>query len=167
MSPLPNPDLPLEQQGDLMLLSICNWAEGRSTGLPGMTGIACVVRNRVNLKSWMGHSYTEVILKPGQFDAFLPNDPNYPKLLHPLSYETALVWEDAYLAAYRVYGSNGKDGIPDVTFGSIFYYTLPLKAPPRKKDGSRAWGPTDESVVINGITFHRPSRAVPGMPVSA
>lgn len=147
-----------------MLLAICCWGEGRSTGVPGMTGIACVVRNRVVLNGWQGHTYSEVILKPSQFDAFLPSDPNYKKLLHPLSYDTALVWENAYLAAYRVYGSNGKDGIPDVTYDSQFYFTLPLKAPPKKKDGSPAWGPTDCVVTINGVTFCRPSRAVPGMP---
>jgi hypothetical protein len=137
-----------------MLLAIACWAEGRSTGVPGMTGIACVVRNRVALQGWMGKTYAEVILKPYQFDVFLPGDPNYKKLLHPLSYDTSLSWEQAYLAAYRVHAA----AQPDVTYDSQFYFTLPLKAPPK------AWGATDCVVTINGVTFCRPSRAVPGMP---
>lgn len=159
-TPLPDPRLTFAEQDPCVLLAMLVWGEARSQPLDAQIGVACVVRNRVNLKSWMGETYSEVCLKPYQFDVFLPNDPNSKKLLYPLSYEANLIWERAYLAAYRVF----YDAQPDTTYGSLYYYTLPLKGPPRKKDGSPAWGPTDTAVVIAGVTFCRPAKPVPGLP---
>lgn len=159
-APLPDPDLPLSEQDPCVLLAMTVWGESRNQPFAAQVGVACVVRNRVALQGWMGCTYPEVILKHAQFDAFLPSDPNSKKLLHPLSYEALPVWETAYLAAYRVH----TEAQPDVTYQSIYYFTLPLKAPPKKRDGSPAWGPADIAVVIGGVTFCRPSKAVPGLP---
>lgn len=159
-TPLPDPRLPFAEQDPCILLACGILGEVANQPFDAMVGIACVARNRVNLQGWMGQNYTEVLLKPYQFDCFLPNDPNYKKLLHPLSYETSLTWEKCYLAAYRVF----YDAQPDTTYGALYYYTFPLKGPPRKKDGSPAWGPTDTAVVIAGVTFCRPAKPVPGLP---
>lgn len=162
-APLPDPLLPFDQQDPLILLAMAIWGESRSEPLAAQLGVGCVVRNRIALQGWMGRNYVEAILCPWQFSAFNPSDLNSKKLLTPLAHDSVTSWETAFLAAYRIYNDIAQDN----TFGSIFYFSLPLKVPPKKRDGSPAWGPTDTSIVIGGLTFCRPSKAVPGMPVSA
>lgn len=147
-TPLPDPDKPFAAQDPLVLLAVCNWGEARGEGIEAKLGVSCVVRNRVKTGRY-GQGYAGVILKPHQFSSFTPGDPNYPKLLHPLLYEPEAIWNECYAAASAVY-----DGTqPDVTNGAVFYFSLPLTEPPKKKDGSCAWGRVEHTVTLDGLSF--------------
>ena len=78
----------------------------------------------------------ENILKPWAFSSFNSDDPNSTK--YPTPNEPS--WLDC-LHATR------ENGDYDPTDGAVFYFSLPLTAPPK------AWGPVKISTVIGGLTF--------------
>lgn len=145
---LPTSDKLLSDQTPLTLLACCVFGEARNQSRDAQIGVACVVRNRVRLnRSYMGGStWAGVLLKPYQFDCFLPAGPNYRKLLKPLDFESPSVWEACYEAANAVYSL----GVPDITKGAIFYYSNPVTAPPR------AWGRVEFCVTLDGLHFYKP-----------
>ena len=144
-APLPDPKKTFVEQDEIVLLAMCVFGESRGDTLQAKTGVACVVRNRLH-QHWMGaKTWADVILKPYQFDCFLANDPNSKKLLTPLKYETAAVWDCCYSIAHDVHA--GKT--PDNTAGAVFYFSLPIKIPPAQ------WGNVQETVTYGKTKFFR------------
>lgn len=157
-APLPNPDLPFEQQDPVVLYAMCVWGEARGVAtLQGKIAQAFVVSNRVGCNGKYGEGFAGVILKPYQFSCFNANDPNRAKLLEPLKHDSVQTWEACYTAAYMVYKGN----VSDPSLGGIFYFSEPLKVAPK------AWGNVIFTAQIDGLHFFKPApRITPGMPVS-
>lgn len=108
---------------DLYLLALCVYREARGEPIEAKTGVACVVRNRVNHPGWWGKDYSSVILHHWQFSSFNPNDPNAQ--IFPASTEQA--WADSVTTAYGVMSFS----VPDNTYGSTLYFDKSLdKTPP-------------------------------------
>lgn len=59
------------------LLARLIYGEARGERVEGRIAVACVVRNRVERPSWWGRSWREVMTKPYQFTALMPDGPNY------------------------------------------------------------------------------------------
>lgn len=113
---LPDPLKQLFAQDPAILLAMCIWGEARGEGTAAKLGVACVVRNRVNLRRY-GSGYSGVILKPYQFSCFLENDPNRAKLLEPTKHETPAVWQECLGIADAV-----MRGALDMTQGATHYF---------------------------------------------
>ena len=79
----------------------------------------------------------EEILRPWQFSSFNRGDPNSTKYPDTESQ----VWKDCVRAV--------ESQEPDPTGGATWYFSLPLKEPPK------AWGAVEVSAVIDGLTFCR------------
>jgi spore germination cell wall hydrolase CwlJ-like protein len=66
---------------DKQIMGLCIYGEARGETTEGKIAVGSVILERVKKGGWFGRSISGVILKPYQFSCFLPNDPNYPKLL--------------------------------------------------------------------------------------
>lgn len=145
-APLPDPSRSFAEQEPVVLLAMAVFGESRGVSMEAKLAVACVVRNRVNAGHF-GSDYTGVLLKPYQFDCFDANDPNSGKLLRPLQYEDAVVWEACFTAAYLVHGGSAAD----TTNGALFYHSFPEATPPP------AWGRVEQSTKpIPPFWFFRP-----------
>lgn len=129
---------------DSHLLALCIYREARGESFLGKRGVGCTVRNRVNARSYFGHDYPSVILKPWQFSSFNSNDPNAG--VWPIDGEP--VWMDCLAEANNVLG-----GIDDVSNGAVFYFSPPLKVPPS------AWGSVVATAHIGNLNFYKPAPA--------
>lgn len=133
-----------DQLDDAHLLALCIYREARGEQFLGKRGVGCVVRNRVDAKSYFGNSYSGVILRPYQFSSFNHNDPNAG--IWPIDGEP--VWMECLVEANNVLG-----GIDDVTNGALFYFSPPLTAPPH------AWGAVVATAHIGNLNFYKPAPA--------
>jgi len=123
-----------------MLTALCIWREARGCSYRAKRAIFCVLRNRCRMAPAQGfHSLLDQnILKPYAFSSFNAGDPNSEK--YPEKADDA-VWLDCMHATES---GNPND---DVTNGAVFYFSDPVKEPPK------AWGPVVITVVIDGLTF--------------
>jgi len=113
---------------ELMYLAKTIWAEARGEGPEGMRLVAWVIRNRVNDKRWPD-TYYSVTTQRAQFSAWLPNDPNRPKLADPLSGgpEDDAAWFDAIRIADEVMDAPESDNpLP----GVYHYFDVRLEKNP-------------------------------------
>jgi len=131
---------PYKELSDLQILALCIWREARGEGMLGKRGVGCVVRNRINAKSFFGHDWKAVILKPYQFSSFNSDDPNSIKW--PVDRDEA--WEECLDTAAEVLG-----GAEDVTNGALYYFSPPLNDPPH------AWGKVWETAHIGNLQFFK------------
>lgn len=150
-APLPQLGTPLAEQDPKVLLAMAIFGESRGEIMPAKIGVGSVIRNRV-FHGGFGWGWPGVILKPYQFSSFNSNDPNSTKLMEPTKHEAPEVWEECYSAAELVFGP-GKT--VDTTGGAVYYYSAPLYAPPKKHDGTCAWGNVLHTVDIGGLHFYR------------
>lgn len=148
---LPDPTKPFTSQDPVVLLACTVWGEARGEGMDGKIAVACVVRNRVGKQGKYGWGFTGVILRPHQFSCFDAGDPNHDKLLEPLKHGTIDTWQACLTAAHVVYWGSQTD----ITGGACFYYSKPLTSPPRKHDGTLAWGSVAHCIDIGGLSFWR------------
>lgn len=98
------------------------WQEARGEPDDGRRAVAHVLWNRVNDGRW-GRSLASVCLWRAQFSGwYVPADPNF-KAACELSDADPLLntLRDIIAAA---------NGVPDLTGGALFYYSLSLKTPP-------------------------------------
>ena len=101
------------------------WGEARGEGQTGMTAVACVVMNRVNIARaqpngdyWWGNSILRVCQKPLQFSCWNPNDPNLLQL-------QSVTTENAEFAlATRIAGWAATGSLADPTGGATHYHAL-------------------------------------------
>lgn len=104
------------------------WGEARSEGTEGMTAVANVILNRVNIatanggKYWWGHDIITVCQKPYQFSCWNPADPNRPKLM---AVDTADIH---FVTASRIARRAvlNKLGV-DITQGADHYHTVDIR----------------------------------------
>ena len=100
------------------------WGEARSQGELGMQAVINVIMKRASLH-WQGKTTPEdVCLARKQFDCWLPDDPNLPKLkavddTDP-QFATALALADKAVNTY----------LPDVTNGADSYYARTMPSTP-------------------------------------
>ena len=122
--PLPIPHRPLREQNGDMLLAMCIFGEARGERDEVKLAVGNVVRNRVRSpQQRYGRGWHGVILKKWQFSCFLPGDPNLTKVLSPLQYEDAAVWQRCWEAADRVYSGTAADN----TGGATHYFDDSLR----------------------------------------
>lgn len=75
-------EAPENDKGDINILALTEWKEGRGEPVRGLEGIAAVVMNRVKVakksgrRFWWGNTVTEVCLSPKQFSCWNPGDLN-------------------------------------------------------------------------------------------
>ena len=105
------------------ILARCLYGEARGATPDEMQKVGAVVRNRVQ---WWRKSWAGVILQPYRFSWTLKNDPNLPKVLNPMAYEDALVWERCCLTAEGIV----ENSIPDGTKGADHYFDRSMDANP-------------------------------------
>jgi len=144
MTPLPDASKPFASQQPLILLAMCIFGEARGDVAEAKLGVGCVARNRLR-RNWMhAKTWADVMLKPYQFDCFLPDDPNSAKLLTPMATEAESVWDSCYYAALGVMLN-----CPDITGGAVFYYSRPIMRPPA------AWGSVVQTTQFGGTWFFK------------
>lgn len=83
---------------EALLLARLIFGEAEDQPREAKIWIAGSVLNRVAAKAWP-NTLHEVILQPGQYDPFKPNDPNYPKVTNPLKEAPAKrgeAWRESY-----------------------------------------------------------------------
>ncbi len=123
------------------------WGEARGEGDYGMKAVACVVMNRYRYtvreggKYWWGNSVIDICKKPYQFSCWLPNDPNYQKMLKVTTADSN--FKDAMTIAYDAL----RGALTDVTNGADYYYARGTKAPSWSK------GETEVAEIGNHIFY--------------
>lgn len=110
---------------DVDIVARTLWGEARGEGRVGMTGVACVIRNRVRHPGRWGEDYRSVCLAPGQFQAWglWRTSLARARLLAVTgadpSFTTAIAVAVAVMA--------GK--MPDITGGATCYYRVGTRRP--------------------------------------
>jgi spore germination cell wall hydrolase CwlJ-like protein len=110
-------------QADLAIDTVARtiWAEARGEGEAGMTAVAAVIRNRLELSTrlggrhWWGSDWIGVCRARGQFAAWKPANPNRAKLL------TVGDADPDFRLAKRIAADTIAGKIPDPTFGATAY----------------------------------------------
>ncbi len=113
------------------LFSLVIYGEARGESIEGKVAVASVVTNRLRRGGWFGSTLTEVILKPYQFSAFNPDDPNR-RLLEMIARN---FWE--YLGQYEALRQcwwvavGFLDGWLSSNVGeATHYFSTSMKSPP-------------------------------------
>ncbi len=130
---LPKTNIPIEEQDIDVLFAMLIFGESRLDDrdedrweeFEMKAGVGHVAYNRSNNPAWWGKDLRGVLLKQGQFSCFNLNDKNRAKLLDPLLYEPASVWDACYIVAAGILDRL----IPDPTLRSDTYYDESIKAP--------------------------------------
>jgi len=115
---------------EVMILARLIFGEARNQSQAAMTGVAWVVKNRLQAKrSYFGSSYHDIITKHNQnsyqFSSFNPEKENFPFLTDPLTnrdMKTKQAWATAYTTAQQVI--NGTSSDP--TGGATFFHSQDL-----------------------------------------
>jgi hypothetical protein len=152
---LPDPQQAFARQHPAVLLAMCLFGEARGESDRGRRAVAQVILNRARHPHRvfgsrpavsLEENLRRVILQPRQFSCFLPDDPNYPKLLRPLDYEPAAVWQRCLEAAQHALEQAGQ---PDaLTLNSDHYFDDSLQPP--------SWAdPAKQTVFIGRLRFYR------------
>ena len=152
---LPDPNRTFAGQDPAVLLAMCLFGEARGESERARRAVAQVVLNRARhphrvFGSRADRSAAEnlrlVILQPRQFSCFHPGDPNCAKLLRPLDYEPAAVWQRCLDAAQQALDDGDQ---PDtLTLNSDHYFDDSLQPP--------SWAdPAKQTVLIGRLRFYR------------
>ena len=97
------------------------WGEARGEGEAGMTAVAAVIQNRLEIsirlggRHWWGHDWIGVCRARGQFRAWSPGNPNRPRLL------TVNDADPDFRLAKRIAADAIARRITDPTFGATTY----------------------------------------------
>ena len=153
--PVPDPDKSFAEQRSDVLLGMCLFGEARSEMHQSRRAIAQLIVNRARFPhavfgSQEGLSFEEnlrrVILAPAQFSCFLPDDPNYRKLLRPFEFESPIVWQFCIFTAQDALAEADQPDL--VTLNSDHYFDDSIHPP--------AWAnPANQTVEIGRLTFYR------------
>lgn len=108
-----------DSQVDTMARTL--WGEARNQGSAGMQAVANVIMNRVKKGGWYGATPKEVCKKKYQFSCWLPNDPNYNKLINVDESDRTFV-QAKDIAQKAINGVLG-----DITGGATEYHTRAIK----------------------------------------
>jgi hypothetical protein len=153
--PVPDPGRPFAGQPPEVLFAMCLFGEARGESAPARRAVAQVILNRIRFpRSVFGsrrdagffENLRGVILKPRQFSCFLANDPNYPKLLRPLDFESVEVWERCLTTARQAIAA--RDARDAFTRNSDHYFDISIQPP--------AWAdPLQQTVQLGRLRFYR------------
>lgn len=126
-APLPNVNIPIEQQPLDILLAMLVWGEARGEPESGRIAVAHVAMNRAKRK--YGGDLKKAILQPYAFSCFNKLDiASRYRLLRPTMFDKLGVWQACYEAASEV-----RNGLcQDPTSGAVCYCTRALWARPRR-----------------------------------
>ncbi len=92
------------------------WGEARGEGVAGMSAVANVVLNRLDMPERFGATVEAVCRAPWQFSCWNRNDPNLAKLV-------AVTAADArFASALRLARRALAGALDDATFGSTHYH---------------------------------------------
>lgn len=126
------------------------WGEARGEGVRGMTAVACVIRNRVNLDlghdgkpDWWGEGYEGVCKARLQFSCWNADDPNLTKLL------VVGAEDPQFVIATRISGDVIDNMVDDPTGGATHYHDTRMPRPP---EWAQRVSPT---VIIGHHAFYR------------
>lgn len=130
----------------LQIMALTVYGEARGETSLGRDAVAWVIFNRSNKPSWWGSDIKSVCLAPYQFSCWNKDDPNYKRLIDPitLSDRTYKTIQDACNLII-----NGK-GI-DPTHGSTHYCVTSII------DKTKWTKTAEKTVVIGSHTFFRTS----------
>lgn len=98
-------------------------------GLAALIAIGNVVINRLNQKTWYGHSIREVCHKPRQFSCWNPSDPNYQIITQDV------IPDPLYQICYWVAANVLSGTWPDLTQGCDHYYAITIPQAPKWAQG--------------------------------
>lgn len=130
---------------DFFIATLTIWRESSNQSAEAMYAVACTIRNRAMLKSWMGHDPVSVCTKHMQFSSMTYHlDPNLTRW--PQNGDAA--WTRA-ASAVRLAFDGATHPWVDGSRGAVFYFTPPLTDPPA------TWGPVEETVQVGDIKFYR------------
>lgn len=101
-------------------------------GLSALIGVANVVMNRLEKKSWFGSTLQEVCLKPYQFSCWNASDPNRVLLLS-VTPQKSQIFKTCLEVAERV----AEGTWPDLTRGADHYYAIWLARAPSWARGKK------------------------------
>jgi len=132
-----------------MILARLIFGEAEGTSERAKIGVGWTVKNRVlaqREQEW-GLTYHEVILKPGQYEAFVKKE-RLEKLTDPLNTKEEGVkkaWYDSYTTAGRVI----ENSVVDPTDGATNFYSTPIEKVP--------WWATEEhyKTQIDNLYFYK------------
>lgn len=137
--------------GDVQILARTIYGEARGEygrrdgGIAAFIAVANVVMNRLQQKTWYGHSIREVCQKPWQFSCWNSKDPNY-KLL------TQEIMDPLYQICFDVAQNVVAGRWPDLTKGSDHYHAISMYPYPKWSDGRQP------NLRIGGHLFYRLSK---------
>jgi spore germination cell wall hydrolase CwlJ-like protein len=129
----------LDLDNESILLALCIWREARNQSDTAMLGVKWVIKNRCSLAPREGFKPTinGNIFKPYAFSSFNENDPNankFPKQDDP-----------AWLRILDIVRGDS----PDPTDGAVFYFSPPVKTPPK------AWGNVVFAAKWDDLNFYK------------
>lgn len=162
---IPDPQGSLREQDPLVLLAMCLFGEARGESDVALRAVAQVVLNRARhphpvfgsrpAAGWE-ENLRRVILRPGQFSAFDPADPNYAKLLHPHATEDAAVWARCVRCAEEALAA--RDQADALTANSDHYFDDSIQPP--------SWAdPAKRTAKLGRLNFYRLYLPPPGDPI--
>jgi len=142
--------VPYEELDEPHLLALLIWREAANQGMLGRRGVGCNARNRVNAH-WLGDkTYHSVILHPYQYSSF-----NAPPRTHITDPNESKWWTDGEQSWVQCLAEANYvlSGCDDVTNGSRFYFSPPVKVPPTQ------WGAVVPTASIGNLSFWKPAPA--------
>lgn len=121
---------------DIDAIAVTIWGEMRGLGTGAMHAVANVIMNRVAKQSWYGLTPYEVCMKSRhgvyQFDCNNPNDPNFEKCLD------VTIDDPQFAEAMQIAVDACNGCLPDITRGSLNYYSKTIPMPYWAKDKTPA-----------------------------
>jgi len=131
---------------NIVLMALTIWREARGESFDARTGVAFVIRNRVNRPCWWGKTWLQVCFTKWQFSGVTGvGDGNlikWPQENHIADWKS---WEDCLLIAEKVY--NGQ--LSDPTKGATHYHDDSIDYP-------QAWGDNMQPTTsIGKLRFYR------------
>lgn len=142
---------------DILVGALTIHGEGRGCTQLGRVAIAHTILNRMRARRWWGvrvaphpdHSMAAVCLKPWQFSAWNPNDPNYA-LLSGLRERYREAIQDRNCRASLKALIDALDGWePDPTGGATHYLTSAL----HRSGRAPAWARRDDFIEVGAHRF--------------
>lgn len=110
-----------------MILARAIFGEARNTLLSDEARFAVgwTIRNRVEMQTWWGKNYHEVILKPDHYSCFTKTDKNYKLVADPLSAKS-IVDKKTWPKCYEIAGKILNNEISDPVNGATCYHDISI-----------------------------------------
>ena len=136
----------MKDSTNVVLMALTIWREARGESFDARTGVAFVIRNRVQKPCWWGKTWLQVCFRRWQFSGVTATgDPNLIKWPREDNIADWKSWEDCYLIADKVYRGN----LSDPTCGATHYHDTSIDLP-------AAWGGNMQATTsIGRLRFYK------------